>query len=100
MIDLNRILAPYDRILLAVSICQAKKRGQHFGMIRNAFIRVVDFRNNNELMRYDLTENYSSMTAMISGEVYRYNNEWKFSAIGQGTNDNSIGEFTRRYVKV
>lgn len=98
VIELNRVPAQYDRIVLAVNIYQAKKRGQHFGMIRNAFIRIVDSRNNNELMRYDLTENYSGMTAMIFGEVYRYNNEWKFSAIGQGTNDDSIGEFTRRYI--
>ena len=53
-------------------------------MIRNAFIRLVDARNNKEMCKYNLTENYSGMTAMIFGEIYRYNGEWKFNAIGSG----------------
>ena len=97
MIDLNRIPAEYDRIVLAVNIYQANQRKQHFGMIRNAFIRLVDARNNNEMCVYNLTENYSGQTAMLFGEVYRYNGDWKFNVIGQGTTDNSISEFSRRY---
>ena len=53
-------------------------------MIRNAFIRLVDASNNKEILKYDLTENYAGMTAMIFGEVYRHNGEWKFNAIGSG----------------
>lgn len=98
VIDLNRVPAQYDRIVLAVNIYQAYKRNQHFGMIQNAFIRLVDSRNNKEMCIYNLTENYSGQTAMIFGEVYRRNNEWKFSAIGQGTKDGSIGEFAKRYM--
>ena len=98
VIDLNSVPSQYDRIVLAVNIYQAFERRQHFGMIQNAFIRLVDGRNNNEMCIYNLTENYSGMTAMLFGEVYRYNGEWKFSAIGQGTNDGSIGEFAKRYV--
>ena len=53
-------------------------------MIQNAFIRIVDARNNQEMCRYNLSENYDNMTAMIFGEVYRNNGEWKFNAIGSG----------------
>ena len=98
VIDLNNVPGQYDRIVLAVNIYKAFNRRQHFGMIQNAFIRLVDGRNNNEMCIYNLTENYSGMTAMLFGEVYRYNGEWKFSAIGQGTNDGSIGDFAKRYV--
>lgn len=97
IIDLSRIPQEYDRIVFVVNIYQAVKRKQNFGLVRNAFIRLVDDRNNKELCKYDLTENYSGMTAMIFGEVYRYNGEWKFNAIGQGTNDPGIGELCERY---
>ena len=98
VIDLNTVPADYDRIVIAVNIYDCVNRKQHFGMIRNAFIRLVDARNNKEMCIYNLTENYSGMTAMIFGEVYRYNGEWKFSAMGQGTNDTSIGTFVNRYI--
>ena len=98
VVDLACIPGEYDRIVIVVNIYQAVKRNQHFGMIQNAFIRLVDGRNNNEMCRYNLTENYSGMTAMIFGEVYRHNGEWKFNAIGQGTNDPGIGELANRYV--
>lgn len=98
MVDLAKIPAVYDRIVLMVNIYQARERKQHFGMIRNAFIRLVDCRNGKEMCRYNLTDDYSGMTALIFGEVYRHNGEWKFNAIGQGTNDNSIGEVANRYV--
>ena len=98
VIDLNRVPAQYDRIVLAVNIYQAYERRQHFGMIQNAFIRLVDARNNNEMCIYNLTENYSNQTAMLFGEVYRYNGEWKFNAVGQGTTDGSISDFAQRYL--
>lgn len=98
VIDLNSVPSQYDKIVLAVNIYRAFERRQHFGMIQNAFIRLVDARNNNEMCIYNLTENYSGQTAMLFGEVYRYNGEWKFSAIGQGTTDGSIGDFAKRYL--
>ena len=67
-------------------------------MIENAFIRLVDARNNNEMCKFNLTENYSGKTAMIFGEVYRHNGEWKFNAIGNATNDPGIGELCRRFM--
>lgn len=98
VIDLNNVPAEYDKIIMAVNIYQASKRNQHFGMIQNAFIRLVDGRNNQEMCIYSLTDNYSGMTAMLFGEVYRYNGEWKFNAVGQGTTDDSITEFAKRFV--
>ncbi len=98
VVDLSRVPDKYDRIVIVVNIYQAVERRQHFGMIRNAFIRLVDDRNNNEMCKYNLTEDYSGMTAMVFGEVYRHNGEWKFNAIGQGTNDRSIGELANRYL--
>lgn len=97
LVDLSRVPEEYDKIVIVVNIYQAVRRKQHFGMIQNAFIRLVDGRNNNEMCRYNLTEDYSGMTAMIFGEVYRYNGEWKFNAIGQGTTDPGIGELVNRY---
>lgn len=97
-IDLANVPAEYDRIVIVVNIYQAVKRHQEFGMIKNAFIRLVDASNNKEILKYDLTENYSGMTAMVFGEVYRHNGEWKFSAIGQGTKDANIVELANRYL--
>ena len=98
IIDLSKVPEEYDKIVMVVNIYDAVPRRQHFGMIKNAFIRLVDARNNNEMFKYNLTEDYSGMTAMIFGEIYRYNGEWKFSAIGQGTKDSGLVELTRRYV--
>lgn len=97
-IDLSKVPSYYDSIVIVVNIYAAAQRQQHFGMIENAFIRVVDSRNNNEMCRYNLTESYSGMTAMIFGEVYRKDGEWKFNAIGQGTTDNNLEELCKRYV--
>ena len=98
VIDLSRVPAEYDKIVIVVNIYQAVKRKQHFGMIQNAFIRLVDARNNKEMCKYNLTENYSGMTAMIFGEIYRYNGEWKFNAVGNGTTDPGLGELCQRFV--
>ncbi len=97
VVDLSRVPQQYDRIVIVVNIYQAVQRKQHFGMIQNAFCRLVDERNNREMCQYNLTEDYSGMTAMIFGEVYRHNGEWKFNAIGQGTTDTGIGELAGRY---
>ena len=66
-------------------------------MIRNAFIRICDAETNQEILKYNLSENYNGMTAMVFGELYRYNSIWKFNAIGQATQDNSVGELARRF---
>ena len=98
IIDLSKVPQEYDNIVIVVNIYQAVQRNQHFGLIENAFIRLVDARNNKEMCKYNLTDDYSGMTAMIFGEVYRHNGEWKFSAIGQGTKDPGLVELCRRYM--
>ena len=84
MVELSRIPPEIEKLVFVVNIYDAETRGQHFGMIRNAFIRLVDVNKRTELCRFNLTEDYSGMTGMIVGEIYRRNGEWKFNAIGQG----------------
>lgn len=96
-VDLTRVPYNVNRIVFVVNIYQAVQRKQHFGMINNAFIRIVDNRNNNEICRYNLTDDYSGCMAMIFGEIYKYNDEWKFNAIGQGTTDESITDLAKRF---
>ena len=82
-----------------VNIYKAKERNQNFGMVDNAFIRIVDSSTNKELCRYSISNdvNYSDKTAMIFGELYRHNDEWKFSAIGNGLNTGTISEVANIY---
>ena len=79
------------RIVFPVSIHEARERNQSFGQVRNAFIRIVNQADGQELTRYDLTEEASSETAMVFGELYRYNGEWKFRAVGQGYDSGLAG---------
>jgi len=97
VIDLSMVPSQYDKIIIAVNIYNAHAKHQHFGMIENAFVRVVDARNNKELCIYNLSENYSGMTAMIFGEVYRQDGDWKFNALGQATTDGWIADVAARY---
>jgi tellurium resistance protein TerD len=83
-VDLAHIPADVDKIVFPVSIYDAESRSQSFGQVRNAFIRIVNQDNNTEIARYDLSEDASTETAMIFGEVYRSGTEWKFRAVGQG----------------
>lgn len=85
-IKVNLVAVPgeIDRIVVAVSIYEATARSQSFGQVRNAFMRVVNQADNVELARYDLSEDASTETAMIFGELYRNDSEWKFRAVGQG----------------
>ena len=83
-IDLNKIPSNIDRVIFAVTIYEADTRNQNFGMVRNAYIRLFDTENNQEVIRFDLTEEYSIETAMEIGALYRKNGGWKFDAIGAG----------------
>ena len=88
-VDLSLIPAKVDKIVFTVNIYDANVRRQHFGMIRNAFIRLVNSANGSEICRYNLTDDYSGMTGLVVGEIYRRDGEWKFNAIGQGVRDAS-----------
>ncbi len=83
-VNLATVPADVDKVVFPVSIYDAEARQQSFGQVRNAYIRVVDANTNAEIARYDLTEDASTETAMLFGELYRYNGEWKFRAVGQG----------------
>ena len=81
---LDKVPAEITRLVVAVTIHDADIRRQNFGMVHNAYIRVVNSETDAELARFDLTEDASVETAMIFGEVYRHNGEWKLRAVGQG----------------
>lgn len=83
-INLEQVPAAITRLVVAVTIHEAQQRKQNFGMVHDAFIRLVNLETGVEVTRFDLTEDYSTETAMIFGEVYRYGGEWKFKAVGQG----------------
>jgi tellurium resistance protein TerD len=83
-VDLTGAPAALDRVVFPVSIYDAETRGQNFGQVRNAFIRVMNQAGEAEITRYDLSEDASTETAMVFGEVYRNGAEWKFRAVGQG----------------
>lgn len=97
IVNLEKVPSEYDRIVVVVNIYQCVQRKQHFGMIGNAFIRIVDSRNNQEICKFNLSDDYTNMTAMIFGELYRHDGEWKFNAIGQGTTDTSLKELIGRF---
>lgn len=83
-INLPGVEAGVKRVVFAVTIHEAESRKQNFGMVRNAFMRVLNKDSSTELARFDLSEDYSTETAMIFGEIYRNGEEWKFKAVGQG----------------
>jgi len=83
-INLAGVPADVDKVVVAVSIYDAEARSQSFGQVRNAFMRVVNQADNAEIARFDLTEDASTETAMIFGEIYRHGGDWKFRAVGQG----------------
>ncbi len=83
MVNLSAVPANIFKIIFVVNIYDATARNQHFGMIRNAFIRLVDNDTRSEICRFNLSENYTNMTGLVVGEIYRRGGEWKFNAIGQ-----------------
>ena len=83
-IDLSKVPADVERIAICVTIHEGESRRQNFGMVQKAFIRTVNAAGNGEIARYDLSEDSSTESAMIFGEVYRNNGDWKFKAVGQG----------------
>jgi tellurium resistance protein TerD len=95
-IDLTKVPADVDRIVLAVTIHEGDVRRQNFGQVSRAFIRCINAANNSEIARYDLSEDGSTESAMIFGEVYRNGADWKFRAVGQGFNG-GLGPLAKNY---
>ncbi|NBM87022.1 chemical-damaging agent resistance protein C [Proteus sp. G2661] len=83
-ITLSKVPAEVKKLVFAVTIYDAENRKQNFGMVSNSFMRVYNNDNNTEIARFDLSEDASTETAMIFGELYRHGTEWKFKAVGQG----------------
>jgi tellurium resistance protein TerD len=95
-VDLARIPAEITKLVIGVTIHEADAKRQNFGMVSSAFIRIVNQQSNNEIARYDLSEDASIETAMLFGEVYRHSGEWKFRALGQGFSG-GLGAMARSY---
>ena len=83
-IEFDKVPSYVEKIAVTVTIYDAPARGQNFGQVSNAFVRLVDQETGVELLRYDLGEDYSTETAIVFAEIYRYNGEWKFNAVGAG----------------
>jgi tellurium resistance protein TerD len=83
-VALKKVPDYFQRLVVCVTIHDADVRRQNFGQVRDAFIRLVNLDNDQEIVRFDLAEDYSTETAMIFGEIYRHGGEWKFKAVGQG----------------
>lgn len=95
-VQLSKIPKSIQKLVFTVTIYDAKVRQQNFGQVDNAFIRIEDEATGRELIRYDLTEDYSSATSIIAGELYRHGDEWKFNAKGEGLKEEIEG-VCRRY---
>lgn len=91
VVDLTKVPADVERVVFTASIYEADQRSQSFGQVRNAFIRVVDAGSDNEVVRYDLSEDYATETALVFAELYRNNGDWKFKAVGQGYSNGLAG---------
>jgi tellurium resistance protein TerD len=91
VLNLAAMPAEVDKVVVPVSIYDGEGRAQNFGQVRNAFIRVVNQADGSEIARYDLSEDASTETAMVFGEVYRSGADWKFRAVGQGYSSGLAG---------
>lgn len=97
-INLKNMPENIKKLVVVVNIYNCRFKGQHFGMVKNCYARIVDDATKEEICRYNLTDDYRKCTALIVGELYRdENNEWQFKAVGEGTSDGSISELSNRY---
>lgn len=99
-VNLSVLKPEVERIAFSVTIDKAEERNQNFGMVSNSYIRILDDATNTELIKYDLGEDYSVETALVAGELYKHNGQWKFNAIGQGFQGGLHGLCTKYGVPV
>ena len=95
LVDLDRIDPNVDKLLFVVNIYDCVRRGQDFGMIQNAYIRIMDAKSNSEIARYNLSDDYRGKTGLLVGLIYRYNGTWKYNAIGEGTRDTGLNDMKK-----
>ncbi|SEU23815.1 TerD family protein [Paenibacillus sp. NFR01] len=98
MVDLKAIPSDVHRVLVVVNIYDAVNRKQDFGMIKSAYIRIMNSVGNSELVKFNLTDSYNGFTALLCGELYRHGDEWKFAAIGEGAHAAHINQLAERYI--
>ena len=96
-VELKKVPEHIQKLVFVVNIYDCLNRKQDFGMIQNAYIRIVDNATKTELARFNLTDNYQGYTALEVGEVYRHGGEWKFNALGNGTRDASLKNMVSRF---
>ncbi|WP_342504894.1 TerD family protein [Sporosarcina sp. FSL K6-2383] len=97
MVELNSVPTRINKLVFVVNIYDCAKRKQDFGMLQNAYIRIVDPKTGSELVRYNLSENYGGLTSLVTGEIYRHSGEWKFGAVGDGTTDQNLTQISKRF---
>ena len=95
-INFQKIHRDVQRIMIGVTIFNARENGQNFGMVDNSFIRMVNQENGEEILRYDLGEDFSTQLSVIFAEIYKVDSEWKFRAIGEGY-EKELVDFCREY---
>lgn len=97
IVDIAKIPENVDKLIFVVNIYDCANRKQDFGMIQNAYIRIMNGANSEELAKFNLSESYAGKTTLVTGEIYRHSGEWKFNAIGEGTTDRSLTEIVAKY---
>ncbi|HJF31032.1 MAG TPA: TerD family protein [Sporosarcina psychrophila] len=97
IVDLKMIPASINKLVFVVNIYDCVKRKQDFGQVENAFIRVMNSANNEELLKFSLSESYAGSTSLTVAEIYRSGSEWKFAAVGSGSSDAGLGEMVNKY---
>ncbi|MDR0879229.1 MAG: TerD family protein [Clostridioides sp.] len=95
LVDLDSVPGRIEKLLFIVNIYDCIKRNQDFGMIKNAFIRVVDQKSGKEIVKYNLSDNYADKTTLVVGCIFRKNGSWEFEAIGEGYKFASLTEVLR-----
>ncbi|MEN8908401.1 MAG: TerD family protein [Clostridiales bacterium] len=97
IVDLTKIPKNIQKLVFVVNIYDCIRRKQDFGLIQNAFIRVLKKSSNQELVKFNLSSEYAGKTTLLAAEIYRHGKEWKFAAVGEGTLDASLGEIVKKY---
>ncbi|MBE1553030.1 TerD family protein [Sporosarcina limicola] len=97
IVELKKVPANINKLVFVVNIYNCVKLKQDFGQVENAFIRVINSGNNEELLKFDLSENYAGLTSLTVAEIYRSGSEWKFGAVGSGSTDAGLSSMVERY---
>jgi len=97
LLNLQDIPSYINKLVFVVNIYDCVRRKQDFGMLKNAYIRVQNQDNSEQLLRFNLSDDYSGKTSLVVAEIYRHGSDWKFGAIGDGTKDTNLQELVRSY---